>query len=274
MPNAIRLLDRYFIRKPRLREAVTRLLNRDRDLDVLLFRHPVWINTIKENGYFRAARNARFLSLFRDEAVTLQHLMLFVKPRMTFVDVGANVGVFSILMSDVSRLYPDFDVVALEVHPKTFERLARNAARYGFTAHNVAAGSSAGNQTFVEGVVSHTTTILEKMNSYSVPNRRFDMDVRRVDSFDFSRPLFIKIDVEGQELAVLQGAGDLFDKEQVDAVYIDRCDEIDLVEALLRERDFVILNERTLKPATRPMSMLALRRAAYPDAVGVTRLAA
>jgi FkbM family methyltransferase len=242
---------------------------------VVLFKHAVWINTIKENGYFRAARKSRLLSLFHDEALTLQHLMLFVKPRMTFVDVGANIGIFSILMSDVSRLYPDFNVVALEVHPSTYERLSRNAARYGFTAHNIAAGSHSGRETFVEGAVSHVTTVLEKMNTYNVPSRRFEMEMRRVDSFEFERPLFIKIDVEGQELEVLRGVGRLFAEGRVDAVYIDHCDEIDIVDTLLRDHDFTILDARTLSPATRPQSLLALRRGAYPEAVGATtRMAA
>ena len=58
MRPLLALIDRYYVKKPLLREAVTRAFTPERDEDVMLFRRRVRINTIKENGYYRASRRA------------------------------------------------------------------------------------------------------------------------------------------------------------------------------------------------------------------------
>lgn len=261
-------LDRYYVKKPLLREAVTRAVTPDRDEDVVLFQRRVRINSIRENGYRRAARQARTLSLYRDEASALQHLMLFTRPRMTFVDVGANIGIYSVMMSGISRIYPDFDVVAFEVQPDTHGRLAVNAARHGFTSHNIGLGAEAGRATFVDGAVSHVTTTADRANAYNIPGRRFDAEIRRLDSYAFDKPIFLKIDVEGQELEVLQGASALFDRGGIDAVYVEgTSDRRHAVAAWLADRGFLTVNGRTLwRVPDGPTNLLALRPEAYPEA--------
>ena len=261
----MRWIDRYFIKQPLIREWVTRVLFSNRERDVTLLEHAVRIHAIKENGYLRASQKAVSSSLFRDEVITLQHLMLFVKPKMTFVDIGANVGIFSILMSDVTRIYPNFKVSAFEVHPDTYSRLKINAQRHGFEAINLAIGALAEQREFVEGAVSHVTTTTEQANHYNIPSRRFRMEVRRLDSFEFHGPLFLKIDVEGQEMAVLEGAAALFEREQIDAVFIDGFALDSGIPEYLVERKFLLFDVRTLKPSAQPFALLALRWAAYPN---------
>lgn len=72
---------------------------------------------------------------------------------MTFVDVGANVGVYSLYVS--ARTGGSARVLALEPHPRTFAKLARNVALNGFDrvlALNLAAGPEAGEaQLFSDG---------------------------------------------------------------------------------------------------------------------------
>ena len=268
MRPLLALIDRYYVKKPLLREAVTRALTPERDEDVMLFRRRVRINTIKENGYYRASRRAQALSLFRDEAAALQNLMLFARPRMTFVDVGANVGIFSVMMASVARLYPEFDVVAFEAHPGTHARLAVNAERHGFATHNVALGTAAGQVVFVEGAVSHVTTTVPQMNAYNIPSRRFEAETRRLDSFAFDKPLFLKIDVEGQELDVLEGARALFDAGQVDAVFVDGCVDRRAARDFLADRGFILMHGLTLRSPEEPVTLLALRPEAYPEVRG------
>ena len=260
----MRWIDRYFIKQPLFREWVTRLLYADREQDVTLLEHIVRIHTIKENGYLRASRKAATSSLFRDEVITLQHLMLFVKPKMTFVDIGANIGIFSILMSDVTRIYPDFKVNSFEVHPDTYSRLQINAQRYNFEATNFAIGAEDERRDFVEGAVSHVTTTIEHSNHYNISSRRFQMDVRRLDSFQFDGPLFLKIDVEGQEMAVLEGATKLLDLEQIDAIFIDGFPHDSGIPEFLARRNFLLFDVRTLRPAAQTFALLAIRSAAYP----------
>jgi FkbM family methyltransferase len=259
------LIDRYYIKAPRLREAVTRALYRDRDEDVMLFRRRVRVNARRENGYLRASRQAQRLSLFRDEAAALQNLMLFARPRMSFVDVGANVGIFSVMMSGVARLYPEFDVTAFEAHPGTYARLAVNAGRHGFTAHNLAIGAEAGSARFVDGAVSHVATTAAHANAYNIPGRSFDAEMHRLDSFAFDKPLFLKVDVEGQELEVLQGASGLFDAGRIDAVFVDGCVDRRAARDFLAERGFLLMHGLTLRSPDEPVTLLALRPEAYPE---------
>ncbi|MEZ5811361.1 MAG: FkbM family methyltransferase [Rhizobiaceae bacterium] len=68
-----------------------------------------------------------------------------LRPDMTFVDIGANVGVYSLHVS--ARTGGGARVLALEPHPRTFAKLARNVALNGFDrilALNLAAGPEAG----------------------------------------------------------------------------------------------------------------------------------
>jgi hypothetical protein len=57
--------------------------------------------------------------------------------------------------------------------------------------------------------------------------------------------IILKIDVEGHEFAVLEGARQLFERSRVKAVYLDGYAERQKVEQFLRSFGFVFLNGRT-----------------------------
>jgi hypothetical protein len=129
------------------------------------------------------------------------------------------------------------------------------------TAFNFAVGDKPGKLTFVRGAVSHVTTTLSQANSYSL-KETFDVECRRLDSFEIpGGNLLLKIDVEGQELDVLRGASRWFDEGRCAVVYIDGFERRDEVFDLLKRRDFVLLDGRTLEPAQEnTFSLLAIRR--------------
>ena len=257
--NVSGFIDRYFIKQPRIREAMTRVIYGRSDAVVLLFDRSFSINRLKENGYLRAANRALHTSLFRDEAVILQRLPLFCEDDMTFVDVGANIGIFSACMASVSQVRRNFNVMAFEVHPDTFSRLRENARRHGFQAFNTAIAAEAQTMTFVEGAVSHVTTATAHSNSYNIASRTFEVEARRLDSFEFGGSILLKIDVEGQELAVLEGASKLFDQGRVRAVYIDGYGDIGVLD-FLRDRGFELRDCRTLEKVEGDVfSLLALK---------------
>jgi len=58
--------DKLFIKNPRLRIWMTRMLYGNRDLEVELFGTPLRVNTIRENGYVRAYGKVRRNSLLRE----------------------------------------------------------------------------------------------------------------------------------------------------------------------------------------------------------------
>ncbi len=253
------MFDRILIRHPRLRELATKLFYRPGLVEVDLFQKRITIDRVKENGYYRASRAGSRLGLYRDEAIILQRLALFCQDDTTFVDVGANVGIFSCCLADIIKIRRNFKVCAFEVHPETFLRLQINAQRHGFEAINAAVSDEGGTLTFVEGAVSHVTTRQKYSSSCNIQGRTFNAEAVRLDSFIFSGEVLLKIDVEGQELEVLSSASKLFENGLVRAVYIDGFSD-PRVLTFLKSFDLVLLDCTTLSPATDNVySLLAVK---------------
>jgi FkbM family methyltransferase len=138
-----------------------------------------------------------------------------VQPGQVVVDVGANVGYYSLLAANL--VGPAGRVFAIEAHPRMAELLIRNAiinGRHNISAHNkaawyrseqltfhmrrhFAANSSAGS---MEG--SNLAELDDVEDIVEVEAVRLDdllANVKRVD--------LVKIDVEGAELQVFNGLG-------------------------------------------------------------------
>ena len=124
------------------------------------------------------------------------------------VDVGAYLGVYSILAAKVA---PSARVIALEPNPWTFVKLKENLSLNtpaNFELHNLAAGSSDAELQMIvdpDRLTSSGASIssgdTEVLNTFKVQQVTLDQLVQRAD--------LIKIDAEGWELPVLQGATEL-----------------------------------------------------------------
>lgn len=128
-----------------------------------------------------------------------------LKPRGVFIDAGANIGAYSLpaarLVSEAGR------VVAFEAHPTTFGYLARNVAMnelHQVTALNLALGAAPGHvvmefnaanpgETHVGSTCRGATVRLTTLDAALA-----ELGIAAID--------YLKVDVEGFELAVLQGA--------------------------------------------------------------------
>ena len=125
-----------------------------------------------------------------------------LRPGDVFVDIGANVGSYTVLAARLGAR-----VVAIEPIPATFDRLVANVRLNGLessvTAHRLGLSDRNGTLRFTtdHGTINHVMAATE--NRAGV-----DIEVATLDSIlaGFS-PALIKIDVEGHELAVLNGAG-------------------------------------------------------------------
>jgi FkbM family methyltransferase len=140
------------------------------------------------------------LQEFEDMAFVVHAL----RPGDLFVDVGANVGSYTILAAGVSGA----QCIALEPVPATFVGLLDNVRLNDLAArvecHNVAAGNAAGTLAFTTDLdtCNHATSDGESSgNTLQVPVTTLDTLLQAV------QPTLIKIDVEGFETRVIEGAG-------------------------------------------------------------------
>lgn len=253
-------VDRFYIKQPKLRRLVTRFLEGDRDLDVQLLGTRLRINTVKEHGYLRAYRAAQTRSLFRDELPVLLNLAGILCDGDTFVDVGANVGIYCLTLARLAQVHSRMSFYAFEANSDTFSRLNVNAPGLGVITHNVALSDHLGSLEFVSGAVSHVFTTVDNASAYSLPAERIAVPCNRLDQMDIvGNSIVLKIDVEGQEKKVLDGAEALFRAGRIKAVYLDGYKD-KTVEEFLTGYGLALFDGRTLQSTKGDVfSLLGLR---------------
>ncbi|WP_299174825.1 FkbM family methyltransferase [uncultured Brevundimonas sp.] len=138
----------------------------------------------------------------------------YVKPGATVLDVGANIGFFTMLAA--SLVGPQGQVIAIEPNSRNVRLLEASRRANNFAhveIHNVAAHTQAGtlvlNTSYSNGTVSDLSNDLHAlMLSEIVPAQSIDaiVDGRRID--------FLKIDVEGAELKALRGGRKIIQRDR------------------------------------------------------------
>jgi FkbM family methyltransferase len=137
------------------------------------------------------------------------------------VDIGANCGIWTRWMAERCER-----VVAIEPHPVAFRDLERAVADLpNAECCNAAAWAEAGTVPLATYATSeHSTCLPEHPIPGSVPGATAAPNVIEVRAEPLSAllrqhtarwPLFVKVDVEGGELAVLRGAGEWLDDRRV-----------------------------------------------------------
>jgi FkbM family methyltransferase len=154
-----------------------------------------------------------------------------------FVDVGANVGAYSLVASEQPRAR----VLAYEPHPATFALLQENLRRNERTnvlASCAAVGDEVGTLSISDTPGSSTTHIAtgEEGAVIKVPVVRLDVELERRELIADA----IKIDVEGFEYQVLRGAGDALSRATLVFVEVNGLSDLrgtgrDAIFALLRD---------------------------------------
>lgn len=121
-------------------------------------------------------------------------------------DIGANLGFISLLAARF--VGPTGQVHAFEPVPANAARIARNAARNGFanvTVHETAISNVSGQADLL--LAEHVGgAVLASAGAPPDPAGRITVDLTAIDHLvGTPPPTFVKIDVEGAELEVLQG---------------------------------------------------------------------
>lgn len=127
------------------------------------------------------------------------------------VDVGANRGLYSFQFSRLCN-----HVLAFEPNPD-FALFARRALPANVKVYELALGAEAGEGVLKVPVVNGVRRHREASLLYPTDQRPtidISVEIRTLDSFSIRDLRIIKIDVEGTELAVLQGARETIARER------------------------------------------------------------
>lgn len=160
------------------------------------------------------------------EPVELQLILAWLGPGSVFVDVGANIGCYSLPAADV--VGPSGRVLAIEASPTICRYLERNVDLN--EVHNIeivplAAGEHVGTVTFHEAP-GHSFGMGSIGPQFAAPP--IQVPVSTLDALLQNRGIAhvdaIKVDVEGFELAVFRGARETLTRNNPPAVLFEFLD--------------------------------------------------
>lgn len=172
----------------------------------------LWVD-LEDYGVSRACMVNAF------EPIETAFVESYLRPGMWLVDVGANIGWYSLLAAQ--RVGPTGGVIAIEPRPDSAGRLGMSASANGFSnivVHQVAAGAATGRMrvgALIGGRNAGGTWLLttdKLLKDTSTGHQRFDVDVRRLDDMAIGRCDLMKLDIEGAEYLALQGAVDTIER--------------------------------------------------------------
>jgi len=137
----------------------------------------------------------------------------FIKPESTFIDIGAHIGSWSLIASRRAKRVESFEPQRL-----LFYQLCGNVALNNLEnvyVHNIGLGNRTQRNTKQKitkfgvdwGSSSLRSEVVDNMKTLGAPITGVEeITIKSLDDFTFNSVSLIKIDVEGYELHVLEGA--------------------------------------------------------------------
>lgn len=162
-----------------------------------------------------------------DHIVDIQRLSQALShPVRTIFDVGANVGQEARAML---RHFPEAKVQSFEPHPETFKRLTAQIRSSRFQAHNCALGARSGEEELFqyegESVINSMVTDAPFAVRFERQGVPIKVTVDTIDQFCLNHSVqtidLIKIDTEGSDLAVLEGAANMLGLGGIKFIYVE-----------------------------------------------------
>jgi FkbM family methyltransferase len=146
----------------------------------------------------------------------MSFVLHFLQKDDLFVDVGANVGCFTLLASGIKKA----KTIAIEPLPSTFKHLSNNLIINDLdekvTALNIGLGDKKGYLNFTQNV-SQNNHVATEIDSDTI-----SIEINTLDNIlKDKHPVLLKIDVEGFEKAVIDGAKETLKKESVQVIIIE-----------------------------------------------------
>jgi len=165
-------------------------------------------NSIRINLYKDSVLSKVIVDGFEENEIIF--MQKFLKPGDTFLDIGSNIGLFSLLASGI--VGPTGKIIAFEPSPLTYSRLMENITLNDFkniTARNIGLSDKTGTlemQQSDNGYDAWNTFAPADSGKFhksiSVPVATLDDELAHVTKENIA---LIKLDVEGWEKYVLEG---------------------------------------------------------------------
>ncbi len=163
-------------------------------------------STLRKMNSKSQEREPEFLYILRKE----------IKEGMTIVDLGANIGYLSLLMSDM--IEGKGNIYSIEPDPENYDILCYNVQQLNnleniISCYPLAISDINGCIKFYPGKASNLGSISKSKNS----KRSIDVKTMTLNEFFKDKeklPDLIKMDIEGSEVEVLRGAFDLFENNK------------------------------------------------------------
>ena len=146
----------------------------------------------------------------------MSFLLHYLNDEDTFVDIGANVGSYTILSGIIKKC----NVHSFEPIPSTFKKLKRNidinSKDNNINLYNVALGEEKGELFFT----NNTTSTINHVVLNESKTDLIKINVETLDSYKIN-PTVIKIDVEGFESFVIKGGNKSLINEKLKCIVIE-----------------------------------------------------
>ena len=239
-------LDGFLKRHHGVRQLLARFVPTG-ERSVMLLGRSFTISPRFEIGLLRLSRLLA-LSPTAHELGPLISIAGLLQPGCTFIDVGANVGLFSVPLASLGDVV-GFTVVAVEPNKGTAGRLRQSLAPYK-CASVIEAAASSTEGTSLMGFVTDSSVTYQLAGSPQGRERLQNVtavQTVRLDDLRYQAPWVLKIDVEGHEAQVLDGLAASLQGGRVKAVVIDGFGD-PTIPSRLRTAGFRLWNGRNLQP--------------------------
>ena len=209
-----------FLRSLRRRSAFVRTLHRHLREPYYRVLENIWRDGVEvdfPNGdRFRVHPRFLGMNLSEYEPKLVQRFCELVQNGMTVIDVGAHVGIYSLIAS--KRVGETGKVIAMEPSPANAKQLRRHLSINQCTNVEVveaAAGDRTRKISFSYRTDPTDPVAFANSIAYDIGGERVSVPMLTLDNIcEFIRPALFKIDVEGAELLALQGAKRVLSKHR------------------------------------------------------------
>jgi len=162
----------------------------------------------------------------RDELRLLHKLRKVLPPDAIILDVGANTGQYATI---ARKAFPEAQIHSFEPNPAAFAKLRETAERLRIHPIALGCGSAPGTRTMFDRSADSGTPLATLVpgvfEQRGISPVRFEVELTTIDRFCEEWGLdevdLLKIDVEGFEKSVLEGASNMLAKRKVRFVQLE-----------------------------------------------------